>query len=242
MSSEWSDQRSRLDALGSETNQVSSQLADLNRGLRAANLNGSDANALLDQRDQLTQRLAELTGARTTVNADSTVEVTLGGQPLVSGNTSYDLTVTGAATLDGASADPVVLSVSGDRRHADLRGARRDPAAGRVRPARLPGSSSTRSSRRWPTPSTPSTRRGWTSGVRAAAPSSPAPPPPPSRSPSPTRARWPPPTPARAASTTATPAPWASWTWARTPTATWSPASRPWCPAPTRPRPARLPW
>lgn len=113
VSNEWSDQRSRLDALSSETNQVSSELADLNKGLRAASLNGTDANTLLDQRDQLTQRLAELTGAKTKVNADTTVDVTVEGQTLVTGNTAYAMTVSGAATLDAAGTDPVVLSVNG---------------------------------------------------------------------------------------------------------------------------------
>jgi flagellar hook-associated protein 1 FlgK len=114
VSSEWSDQRSRLDALTDETNQVSTQLADLNKGLRASNANGTDANALLDQRDQLTQRLAELTGAKTTINADSTVEVSVGGETLVSGNDAYAVRATGATSFEDSATDPVVFSVDGN--------------------------------------------------------------------------------------------------------------------------------
>jgi flagellar hook-associated protein 1 len=113
VSNEWSDQRSRLSALGAETSQVASQLADLNRGLRASYVAGTDASDLLDKRDQLTQRLSELTGASVTLNPDSTVAVQVGGQDLVVGNTSYSVSVSGASTLAGAGTDPVVMSVNG---------------------------------------------------------------------------------------------------------------------------------
>jgi flagellar hook-associated protein 1 FlgK len=114
VSNEWSDQRSRLDALTVQTNQVSNQLADLNKALRASNANGTDANMLLDQRDQLTQRLAELTGATTSINADTTVEVQLGGQSLVSGNTAHAVSVSGARAFEDSGADPVVFAVDGN--------------------------------------------------------------------------------------------------------------------------------
>ena len=113
VSDEWSDQRTRLDALGAEVNQTAAQLADLNKGLRAAYVGGTDAGTLLDQRDQLTLRLAELTGAAVTVNQDSTVDVQVGGQSLVSGNTANAVSVTGSATLSGAGADPVTFTVNG---------------------------------------------------------------------------------------------------------------------------------
>ena len=115
VSTEWADQRSRLDALGAETNQVAGQLADLNRGLRSADLAGTDAGDLLDQRDRLTQRLAELTGASVTINQDTTAAVTVGGQSLVSGNTATAVTVAGSSSLAGAAGDPVTFSVNGTR-------------------------------------------------------------------------------------------------------------------------------
>ena len=113
VSNEWSDQRTRLDALGSEVNQTAAQLADLNKGLRSASLSGTDAGTLLDQRDQLTLKLASLTGAAVTVNPDTTVDVKVGGQALVAGNTAYAVTVSGSADLAGAAADPVTFSVNG---------------------------------------------------------------------------------------------------------------------------------
>jgi flagellar hook-associated protein 1 FlgK len=113
VSNEWSDQRTRLDAVGSDVNQTAAQLADLNKGLRSASLSGTDAGTLLDQRDQLTLKLASLTGAAVTVNADTTVDVKVGGQALVSGNTAYTVTVSGSPDLAGAAADPVRFSVNG---------------------------------------------------------------------------------------------------------------------------------
>jgi flagellar hook-associated protein 1 FlgK len=113
VSTEWSDQRTRLGVLGTEVNQVAAQLAKLNDGLRSAHVAGTDAGVLLDQRDMLTLRLAELTGSKVSVNADTTVDVTIGGQPLVTGNTANAVTVSGSSTLGGAAADPVTLTLNG---------------------------------------------------------------------------------------------------------------------------------
>ena len=55
---EWSDQHARLAALGDDLNSTAAQLADLNKGLRAAYVSGTDAGNLLDQRDLLTLKLA----------------------------------------------------------------------------------------------------------------------------------------------------------------------------------------
>jgi flagellar hook-associated protein 1 FlgK len=110
---EWSTQRTGLDADVAEVNQVASQLADLNRGLRSAYVGQTDAGTLLDQRDQLTQRLAQLTGATVTVNADTTVDISVAGQQLVSGNNAYAVTASGSTDLAGSAADPVVVSVNG---------------------------------------------------------------------------------------------------------------------------------
>ncbi len=112
VTTEWGDQRTRLDAQAAEVNQVTGQLADLNKGLRNAHVAGTDAGVLLDQRDQLTMRLAELTGSTTSVQPDSTVEVQLGGQLLVSGGASYALTVSGSQDMDGAGG-PVTITVDG---------------------------------------------------------------------------------------------------------------------------------
>jgi flagellar hook-associated protein 1 FlgK len=113
LGTEWSDQRNRLGADADQVNQVAGSLAKLNQALRTANINGDDANTLLDQRDQLTLQLAQLTGATTTVNADTTVDVQVGGQLLVSGTTANSFAVAGATDVGGSTADPVKVTVNG---------------------------------------------------------------------------------------------------------------------------------
>ncbi len=113
VTTEWEDQRTRLEALGVEVNQLAQQLADLNDGLRSASVAGTDAGVLLDQRDVLTLRLAELTGSKAKVNDDTTVTVTLGNELLVSGNTATPVDVNGSDTLDDPAAVPVQILVGG---------------------------------------------------------------------------------------------------------------------------------
>ncbi|MGZ4505292.1 MAG: flagellar hook-associated protein FlgK [Nocardioidaceae bacterium] len=113
VSTEWSDQRTRLDAAVSEVNGLADQLSQLNQGLRSAHLSGTDAGTLLDQRDQLMLRMSELTGASFTINGDTSVDVKVAGQTLVSASTTAPLQVAGSTTLAGAGADPVGLSIGG---------------------------------------------------------------------------------------------------------------------------------
>jgi flagellar hook-associated protein 1 FlgK len=113
VATEWSDQRSRIDSTVDEINQTASDLAKLNQGLRSAYVGGTDATTLLDQRDQLTLRLAELTGGTVVTNADTTVDVRVNGLALVSGNTAGTVAVSGSSTMAGASSDPVTLSLDG---------------------------------------------------------------------------------------------------------------------------------
>lgn len=105
LTTEWSDQRSRLTALAEEVDAVAGELADLNKGLLSAHVAETDAGVLLDRRDELALRMAELTGATVRVNDDTTLTVTLGGQNLVDGSTALPVTAAGAATLDDVPTD-----------------------------------------------------------------------------------------------------------------------------------------
>ncbi|WP_027859969.1 flagellar hook-associated protein FlgK [Marmoricola sp. URHB0036] len=101
--SEAGDQRVHVLNDVSEVNTVASGLADTNRAIAAGNLGGSDVGVLLDKRDQLTQRLAELTGAKATVRSDGGADVTINGVPLVTGSRAGSLTVASGITPDGES-------------------------------------------------------------------------------------------------------------------------------------------
>lgn len=115
LSTEWSDQHSRLTALADEVTSVGGELADLNKSLRSAHVNETDAGVLLDRRDQLALRMSQLTGATVEINADTTVTVSLGTQDLVKGSTALAVTVGGPTTLDDvASANQVHLVLAAD--------------------------------------------------------------------------------------------------------------------------------
>lgn len=107
---EWSNQRSGLAVAVAEVNGITADLAALNKGIKSASVTGTDAGVLLDKRDQLAMRLADLTGASTTIAADGSAQVTLDGRTLVDGRNANQLTVAGATTLGGGA---VTLAVTG---------------------------------------------------------------------------------------------------------------------------------
>lgn len=96
----------------SETNTVAAQLAQTNKTLARSALDGIDQSNLLDQRDQLGLRLAELTGGTATVRPDGGLDVTVGGVVLVSGETANTLSITSGVRPDGTSdGNPVTLGI-----------------------------------------------------------------------------------------------------------------------------------
>ncbi|MCW2848628.1 MAG: flgK [Marmoricola sp.] len=96
----------------SEANTVAKGLANTNRAIAAGTLNGSDVGVLLDKRDQLTTRLAELTGAKATVRSDGGADVTVNGVPLVTGSQAGSLTVASGVTPSGDSdGAPVTFAI-----------------------------------------------------------------------------------------------------------------------------------
>lgn len=98
---EASDQRFRLVSDVSEANTVASSLASANEAIASGKANGNDVGTLLDKRDLLTNRLAELTGATATVRADGGADVTLNGVALVTGNKAGSLAIASGVTATG---------------------------------------------------------------------------------------------------------------------------------------------
>lgn len=99
-----------------EVNGYAQELAKINLRLARAQNGSTDQSALLDQRDQMLQKLAEHADISVTVAANYTVEVRLGSggaTPLVQGGTAAQLSMTTAT--DGTVAfdlggSPVTLS------------------------------------------------------------------------------------------------------------------------------------
>ena len=99
VSDEWSSVRNDLNNMVSELNGAATQVAALNVQIRQTLATGGTANELLDQRTTLTTTIAALTGATVTEQADGTVNVLVGGNALVSGGTTHQLSVTGARVM-----------------------------------------------------------------------------------------------------------------------------------------------
>ncbi|QWS34642.1 flagellar hook-associated protein FlgK [Curtobacterium aetherium] len=106
---QWSATRTTLGTQVDQLNDAAKQVADLNGQIRTAVASGGTANELLDQRDQLTERIATLTGANVRDNGDGTVDVVLGGNPLVQGTTARTVALGGAPMLAGSTTDAPML-------------------------------------------------------------------------------------------------------------------------------------
>jgi flagellar hook-associated protein 1 FlgK len=106
---QWSAVRSTLGTQVAQLNDAAAQVADLNGAIRTTVASGGNANELLDQRDQLTERIATLTGAAVRDNGDATVDVVLGGNPLVQGTTARAVALGGGDTLAGSTTDAPTL-------------------------------------------------------------------------------------------------------------------------------------
>lgn len=110
---ESGDLRSRALADVAEINTVAGDLAGTNKSIAIANLNGTDAGALLDQRDQLALRLSELTGATTSQRADGGFDVSVNGVPLVTGQNAGTLQIASGITATGAAdGSPITFTIT----------------------------------------------------------------------------------------------------------------------------------
>jgi flagellar hook-associated protein 1 FlgK len=114
VTSEEADQRVHLLSLVGDVNTAASDLASLNQTILSSEVNGNDVAALHDERDRLALKLAELTGAVTTVRPDGMYDVSVGGQSLVDGNTAGTLSIASGVTPTGDSDGlPITLAVTG---------------------------------------------------------------------------------------------------------------------------------
>lgn len=85
-------------------NTLAAQVAELNQRISAAEVNGSEASYLRDQRDALIDQMSSLADVRAS-EADGVFTVTIGGAALVDGASTRKLTVEG----NGTESDPLRL-------------------------------------------------------------------------------------------------------------------------------------
>lgn len=114
ITSEQADQRQNLLGVVGEVNTLAKDLAAANKAIANATLNGTDPNVLLDQRDQLALRLAELTGAAGTIRSDGGMDVTVNGVALVTGQDAATFEIaTGITPTGDADGNPVTFQITG---------------------------------------------------------------------------------------------------------------------------------
>ncbi|MBE1514474.1 flagellar hook-associated protein FlgK [Nesterenkonia halotolerans] len=104
LTQQWTSQHRGLSAEVAEVNATAQRVAALNGQIRSTTASGGNANSLMDERTQLTTRLAELTGATVRQQPDGTADVLVGGTPLVSGTNARAMELTGGARPQDAEA------------------------------------------------------------------------------------------------------------------------------------------
>lgn len=99
MDDQWSQTRGSADTVVKDINGTAAQVAALNKQIRAATAAGTPSNELIDQRNALTAKIAQLTGGTARDLPDGTNEILLGGNVLLSGSTSNEVKLSGATKM-----------------------------------------------------------------------------------------------------------------------------------------------
>jgi len=99
LTSEISSTNQQIGATVPEVNTLTAQIAALNTQI-SQQINPADDNDAIDQRQQLTDKLANLVGIQVSSDSKNQYQITLdsGAATLVSGNTAYQMTATPDAT------------------------------------------------------------------------------------------------------------------------------------------------
>lgn len=101
---QWKSLRGEAAVMTDRVNAAAADVAELNRTIRSTLLAGGNVNELLDQRDRLALELADLAGGVVDERADGTVDVLVGGNPVVTGTTAHRVVLTGPTTPGGVVA------------------------------------------------------------------------------------------------------------------------------------------
>ena len=92
-----------------EINSLAERIAALNVEIRNAELDGTNANDLRDERDLLLDEVSGLVNITTRERTDGQIDVLIGGDVLVSGNTTRELVAEREASLDPSRSDLVEI-------------------------------------------------------------------------------------------------------------------------------------
>lgn len=106
---QWAQVRRETDGMVAELNDAAAQVADLNGRIRSTLQAGGSVNELLDKRNSLTSTIAALAGGTARQLDDGTVEVLIGGNAIVSGDSFRAVQATGTHVFGTLTADPPKL-------------------------------------------------------------------------------------------------------------------------------------
>ncbi len=113
VATEFQNQYANLTGIVTQVNDAVAKVADLNQQIMQGQAGGNNINALIDQRDAAVTQVVKLAGARADNLNDGTVQVTVGGVTLVSGNAYTPMTISGASTIQDVTDSPLSLKVGG---------------------------------------------------------------------------------------------------------------------------------
>jgi flagellar hook-associated protein 1 FlgK len=106
---EWAGLRAETDGMVAQLNSAAQQVAELNATIRSATATGGSVNEYIDKRSALMASIATLAGGTARETADGTVEVLIGGNALVSGDTFRPIVAAGGQRMEDGAADAVRL-------------------------------------------------------------------------------------------------------------------------------------
>jgi flagellar hook-associated protein 1 FlgK len=104
--SQWDQARTEATSLVSKVNSTASSIADLNSQIRGVLVSGGSANELIDKRGVLITQLSGIVGASSRAMPDGTVNVMVGGNPLVTGDRAQAIQVDGSFSMGPATQEP----------------------------------------------------------------------------------------------------------------------------------------
>lgn len=107
LDNQWTQTRTKAAGITDEINSTAAQVGALNGAIRAAGGSGSSTNELVDQRDRLTGRIAQLAGGTVNSMPDGTNEILIGGNVLVSGSQVNTVAIAGPTSMSANA--PVTL-------------------------------------------------------------------------------------------------------------------------------------
>lgn len=122
LNTQWTQVHENLQALVTNVNSTTAQIADLNTQIQQASAAKLDTNELADKRDLLVSQLATQMGATTRTGDDGMLSVFIGGTPVVFGGASTALQVSGGGSPSVVGTTPVTITPATGNYALDLTG------------------------------------------------------------------------------------------------------------------------